>query len=235
MEDLKQKYREWMNFVDTRETERKKLMAPDGTEELRQQIRDAHAVVLKAQAELQMLKAQLVIANSGETPYQKTLFDYEWSGKKTALKAEVEALMAEEIQRGTSIPKIMKTLGCKNANWLYAVRDNIEQYRGASKEEMADTKWEWSDVIAVHRYALGCAPDSSEWAFVLLHGALDTGYEGDYCVFDFKTGHFISGNRAVFDADTEGSKAQRVKMLAEILEGVYSKKTRRDANPYFSN
>lgn len=234
MEDLKAKYAEWSNFVDTRETERKKLMAPDGTEELRQQIKDQHAVVLKAQAELQMLKAQLVIANAGETPYQKTLFDYEWSQKKAALKAEVELLMAEEIQRGTSIPKIMKALRCKNGNWLYQVRDSIEQYRGASKEEMAGTKWEHSDVIAVHRYALACAPESSEWAFVLMHGALDTGYEGDFCVFDFNTGHFISGNRALFDAETAGSMAQRAKMLSEILGGTYTKKTRRDTNPYFS-
>jgi hypothetical protein len=233
VEDLKARYAEWTNFTDSRETERKRLMAPNGTAELRQQIKDQQAVVLQEQAKLQMLKAQLVIANAGETPYQKTLFDYEWSLKKAALKLDVEKLMAEEIQRGTSIPKIMKALGCKNATWLYAVRDNIELYRGASKEEMVNTKWEWSDVIAVHRYALGCAPDSSEWAFVLLHGALDTEYEDEQCVFDFKTGHFISGSRGVFDDVTEGVKAMRSKMLAEILEGVYAKKTRRDTNPYF--
>lgn len=233
VEDLKDKYRQWSNFTDIRETERKRLMAPQGTEELRQQIKDQQARVLQEQAQLQLLKAQLVIANAGEAPYQRALFDYEWSQKKSALKREVEGLMAEEIQKGTSIPKIMKTLGCKNVNWLYQVRDNIELYRGASKEEMADTKWEFSDVIAVHRYALGCPPDSSEWAFVLLQGALDTGYEGDHCVFDFETGHFISGNRAVYDDVTDTARTQRTKMLAEILGGTYTKKTRRDTNPYF--
>ena len=234
MEDLKAKFHEWTNFVAIRETERAKLSNPENTAGLKKQINDKKSEVMKAQAELQMLQAQLVLSNDGEAPYRKTVFDMEWGQKKQALKLEVELLIAEEIQRGTSIPKIMKSLGCKNATWLYQVRDNIEQYRGASKEEMADTKWEWSDVIAVHRYALGCAPESSEWAFVLLHGALDTGYEGDYCVFDYKTGHFISGDRAVFDDVTEGVKAQRSKMLAEILEGVYAKKTRRDTNPYFN-
>lgn len=235
MDDLKERYAEWSNFTDIRETAREKVMSPPGAKELREQINTKQGEVLKAQAELQMLKAQLVLTGQGEIPYRRADFDHAWGRKKTALKLEVETLMAEEIQSGTSIPKIMRELQCKNPNWLYEVKSNIGMYRGAAKEDMAQTKWEWSDVTAVHRYALGCATDSSEWAYVLLKGAEDTALEGEQCMFDYQTGYYISGNRAVFEDVTDGTKAQRSQMLAQVLDGSYDKKVRRDINTYFTN
>lgn len=235
MEALNEKYQEWVNFTETRERERERLSNPPGASELKDKIAEQQSVVLKAQAQLQMLKAQLVLLSNGDTPYRKADFDHTWGRKKTSLKAEVEQLMAEEIERGTSIPKIMKELNCRNPVWLYQVRDNLNAYRGASKEEMAQTDWHWSDVTSVHRYALGHDLEGSDWGFVLMHGAVDSEFEHEQCMFDFKTGNFITGNRQLFDSVTTGVKQQRSRMLAEILEGTYLKKVRRDTNPYFAS
>ena len=231
MEELKEKFAEWSSFVETRENERNKAMHPEGAEELKAQIDDAKAAVLKANAELQLLKAQLVLLDS--KPYTKARFDHEWGMKKTALKSDVEKLIAEQIEAGVSIPKLMKALNSKNPQWFYSIKENLNMYRGAANEDVAQSHWEWSDATSVHRYAISCAPDSSEYSFVLLKGAKDTEFEGEQCVFDFNTGHFISGSRAVFESVTDSVKKQRSEMLRDILMGVYTRTVKRDHNPYF--
>lgn len=233
MEALKEKYDEWMSFTETREAERRKLDNPTANAELKRQIAEQQSVVHKEQAALQLLKAQLVL-DTGDTPYRKTAFAYEWAQKKIALKAEVEKLMADEIERGTSIPTIMKTIQSKNPVWLYQVRDNLNAYRGAAKEEMAQTYWHHTDVTSLHRYALGHEVQGSDWGFVLMHGAIESEFEDEQCMFDFKTLAFITGSRPLFDSVTSKVKHQRSQMLAEILEGTYMKKVRRDTNPYFT-
>lgn len=235
MEALKERFDEWTEFVTTREAERSRLANVEGNAELKNQIADKKAEALRIKAELQMLQAQLVLSNGGVPAYNKTAFDHEWGQKKIALKAEVEKLMAEEIERGTSIPKIMKALGSRNPAWLYQVRENLNAYRGAAKEDMAQTDWNWSDVTSVHRYALGHELEGSDWGFVLMHGAVDSEFEHEQCMFDFQTGAFITGNRRLFDSVTTGVKQQRSQMLAQILEGTYLKKVRRDSNPYFAS
>lgn len=234
LELLKEKYAEWVSFIDTREAEREKLANPAEAEGLQEQIRDKKAEVLRVQAELQMLKAQLTLALGGlGTPYNKSQFDYEWSRKKTALKAEVEALIAEQLEAGVSVPKLMKDLNCKSPNWLYTIKDGIELYRDATQEEMAGTIWEHSDATSVHRYALGHDPAESGYAYVMLKGAIDSEFEGTQCIFEFGTGHFITGNRTLFDSVTSTVKKQRSQLLADILMGVYSKRVIRDTNPYY--
>ena len=233
MEALKEKFNQWTEFVANREAERTRLANPQGAAELKAQIADKRAEALRVNAELKMLQAQLVLSNGGEPAYNKTAFDHEWGQKKIALKAEVETLMAEQIEAGVSIPKLMKTLGSRNPAWLYQVRENLNAHRGAAKEDMAQTDWNWSDVTSVHRYALGHELEGSDWGFVLMHGAVDSEFENEQCMFDYKTGVFITGNRQLFDSVTTGVKQQRSRMLAQILEGTYLKKVRRDTNPYF--
>ena len=235
MEELKERYHEWSTFTETRELAREKLMNPDGAKELREQIAEKKAEVLRAQAELQILQAHLVLSRAGEIPYRKAEFDHEWSRKKTLLKAKMEKLAAQEIEKGTSIPKIMKALNTKSPNWLYAVRDNIHVHRGAAKEDLTQTDWQWTNVTSVHRYAVGHDLKTNEWAFVMLKGVWGTPMEGEHCTFDFKSGNFISGSRAVFDSVTASVKKQRSQMLADILDGVYTKNTKRDNNPYFDH
>jgi hypothetical protein len=233
LEELKQVYREWSAFTETRELERSRLMNPEGAKELRELIDKKKSEVLQAQAELQILQARLVLSRAGEVPYRKADFDHEWSRKKAVIKAERDRLAAEQIEQGVSIPKIMKELNTNSPNWLYAVRDNINAHRGAAKEDLTQTDWKWTNVTSVHRYAVGHDLKTNEWAFVMLKGVIDTPMEGDYCTFDFKTGNFISGSREVFDSVTPSVKKQRSQMLADLLDGTYTKSVKRDNNPYF--
>lgn len=236
MEALKQKYQEWEQFIDTREAEREKLANPTETKELTEQLNEKKRELAQVQAELQMLKAQIMLAQAeGAGTYNKAVFDYEWSRKKAALKAEVEALIAEQLEAGASVPRIMKDLSCKSPNWLYAIKANMELYRGATKEEMVGTIWEHSDATSVHRYALGTNPLVDGYSYVMLKGAIDSEYEGEQCVFEYATGNFISGSRDLFDSITHSVKNQRSQLLADILTGAYTKKVIRDTNPYFSN
>ena len=233
MQELKENYALWTTFTADREEARRHAADPEHTKDLRQQIRDKQAEVQQAQAALQMLKAQLTLSSAEGIGYRKAAFDLEWAQRKSQLKAKVEGLMAEQIESGVSVPKLMKELQCKSPNWLYSVKENLDLYRGAAKEEMAGAHWEWSDATSVHRYGLAKAPENNEWAFVLLIGAIESEFEGEKCVFDFGTGHFISGSKALWESVPATVKAQRAKVLSEILDGVYAKKIRRDTNPYF--
>jgi hypothetical protein len=232
LEELKQKFDEWNNFVNTREEARKEAQSPHGAEELKGKIATAKSALLRAKAELAKLQAELVLLTDGE-PYVKSRFDHEWGLAKTALKAEVEKLIAEQLQAGVSIPKLMKAVGSRNPAWFYSIKENLTQYTGLVNEDLAQSHWEFSDATSVHRYALSYGPESTDYEFVLLKGAKDTEFEGQQCVFDFNTGQFISGNRAVFESVTESVKKQRSQMLADILMGVYTKSVKRDNNPYF--
>ena len=233
MEELREKYAEWANFTPNREQERARVMNPEHTKELRQQIRDKQAEVQQAQAELQMLKAQLTLSGAAGATYRKAAFDLEWAQKKTELKAEVEALIAQQFEANVSVPKLMKELQCKSPNWLYSIKENMSLYRGAAKEETEDVLWEWSDATSVHRYGIAKSPETNEWAFVLMIGAIDSEFDGERCVFDFKTGFYVSGSKALFESVSEGVKKQRAKILAQIVDGTYTKTLRRDTNPYF--
>jgi hypothetical protein len=233
VEQLKEKYAEWGSFTSTREAERARVMNPESTKGLKQEIKDQQALVLQEQAKLQMLKAQLTLSGAAGETYRKAAFDLEWSQKKTDLKTEVETLIAEQIEAGVSIPKLMKELQCKSPNWLYSIRENLNLYRGAAKEETLDAHWEWSDATSVHRYGIAKAPENNEWAFVLMIGAIDSEFDGERCVFDFKTGNYISGSKALFDSVGDTVRKQRAKILAQIIDGTYTKSLRRDTNPYF--
>lgn len=235
MEELKETFAEWTNFVETRELAREKAQNPDGAQELREQIDEAKAAVLKAKANLQMLQAQLVLNNDGAQRYSKATFDHQWSRKKKELQREIHRLIAEQIEAGTGIPSMMKALNTRNSVLFYSVKENLNLYREAAKEEAADIDWQWSDATSVHRYALATEPGKSKFAFVLLKGSLDTDFEGQQCMYAFDTGYFISGNRALYDSVTPSVKKQRAQLLADILTGVYSKSIKRDENPYFIN
>lgn len=233
MEELKAVFEQWMNFTQTREAERAKVMNPEHTSELREQIKDKKAEVLKAQAELQMLQAQLTLSSAEGTPYRKAAFDLEWGQRKVELKKELETLIAEQLQAGVSVPKLMKTLQCKSPTLIYAVKENLDLYRGAAREEVAATTWLWSDAVSVHRYGLGYGDEGTEYAYAILHGAPDTEHENKWTTFDYKTQAFIAGDRALFDSVPQSVKKQRTELLATILDGSYTKKIRRDFNPYF--
>lgn len=233
MQELKEKFAAWNTFTATREAERLAVMNPEATVNLRQQIVEAQAAVQEAQSRVQMLKSQLTLSGANGESYRKAAFDLDWSQRKVQLKAQVENLIAEQLQAGVSIPKLMRELGSRNPAWFYAVKENLSMYRGAAKEDMVGTHWEWSDATNVHRYGLGKSPETNEWAFVLMHGAVDSEFEHEKCMFEFESGHFITGNHALYDSVTEGVRQQRSHVLAEILDGTYTKKLRRDTNPYF--
>ena len=233
MESLKSKYAEWVSFIDTREAERERLSNPVGSTDLKAQLREKKGALHKLKAEIQLLEAQIMLAQPSGGGYNKAAFDYEWSRKKTSLKAEVEALIAEQLEAGVSVPRLMKDLDCKSPNWLYTIKANIDLFRGATQEEMVGTIWEHTDATSVHRYALGTNPLVNGYSYVMLKGALDSEYEGEQCIFEFDSGNFISGSRDLFDSVTGSVKTQRSQMLADILKGVYTKRVIRDTNPYF--
>lgn len=234
MDELKETYQEWLNFVEIRELAREKAQNPDGAQELREQIDEAKAKVLRAKAELQQLQAKLVLMNNGEIRYSKASFDHKWTRHKAALKRDLEKLIAQQIEAGVSIPVLMKALGSKNASMFYTVKENLNLYRDAAKDEVREVDWQWSDATSVHRFALGTEPGSSKWAAVLMKGARDTEFEGTECVYAFDTGYFITGNRALYDATTPSVKKSRSHLLADIISGTYDKKVIRDHNPYFA-
>lgn len=233
MEELKAVYESWVNFTQTREAERAKVMNPEHTTELREQIRDKKAEVARVQAELQMLQAQLILSGTEGTPYRKAAFDLEWGARKAQLKNDLETLIAEQLNAGVSAPKLMKALQCKSPSLIYNVKENLDLYRGASKEEVAATKWEWSDAVSVHRYGLGRSDEGTEYAFAVLHGSKDTEFEGQWTTFDFKTQAFIAGDHNLWASVPQSVLKTRTELLATILDGSYTKKIRRDVNPYF--
>lgn len=233
MDELKEKYAEWTNFVETRELAREEAQNPEGAQELREQIDEAKAKVLRAKAELQQLQAKLVLLNNGEVRYSKAAFDHKWTRKKAEVKRELEALIAQQIEANVSIPVLMKALNSRNAQMFYAVKENLALYRAAAKDEVESVEWQWSDVTSVHRYALA-AENGSKYSLVLMKGALDSEFEGYECVYALDTGYFISGNRALYDSVTASVKKQRAQLLADILTGVYDKRVIRDTNPYFT-
>lgn len=233
MEELKAVYEQWQSFTQTREAERAKVMNPEHTAALREQIKDKKGEVAKAQAELQMLQAQLILSGTEGTPYRKAAFDLEWGQRKQDLKQDLEGLIAEQLNAGVSVPKLMKALQCKSPSLIYNVKENLDLYRGASREEVASTRWHWSDAVSVHRYGLGYPDDANEWAFAILHGAPDTEYEGKWTTFDYKTQAFIAGDHDLWASVPQSVKKTRTELLATILDGSYTKKIRRDTNPYF--
>lgn len=233
MEELKEVYEQWTSFTQTREAERTKAMNPEHTAELRQQIRDKKAEVLKAQSELQLLTAQLTLSTTAGTTYRKAAFDLEWGQRKVELKKQLETLIAEQLQAGVSAPKLMKALQCNSPSLIYNVKDNLEQYRGAAREEVAETNWEWSDAVSVHRYGLGRPEDGTDWAFAILHGTKDTEFEDKWATFDYKTQAFIAGDHALWASVPRSVLKTRTELLSTILDGSYTKKIRRDSNPYF--
>lgn len=233
MEELKAVYEQWVNFTQTREAERRKLMNPEHTTPLREQIQAKKAEVARAQAELQMLQAQLTLSTPEGETYRKAAFDLEWGARKAKLKNDLETLIAEQLNAGVSAPKLMKTLQCKSPSLIYNVKENLDLYRGAAKEEVASTNWEWSDAVSVHRYGLGRSDEGTEYAYAILHGTPDTEFEGKWTTFDYKTQAFIAGDHDLWASVPQSVKKTRTELLATILDGSYTKKIRRDHNPYF--
>lgn len=234
MEELKAVYAEWVGFTQTREAARGEVTSPSHTSELREQIKAKKAEVLKAQAELQMLQAQLTLSAPDATPYRKAAFDLEWGQRKVELKKRLEALIAEQLQANVSVPKLMKALQCKSPNLIYNVKENLEMYRGAAREEVAETVWSWSDAVSVHRYGLAHAPEGAEYAYAILHGVPDTEWEGTWCTFTYDTQTFVGGNKGLYGSVPQSVKKTRTELLAQILDGSYTKKIRREVNPYFA-
>jgi hypothetical protein len=66
-----------------------------------------------------------------------------------------------------------------------------------------------------------------------MKGVLDTELEGRECVWDFTTGAYISGDKAVFESDTASNRRKRADTLAEVLEGRYAGKVKESPNAYF--
>lgn len=219
----------WENFTPTREAERHRLQNPVGSEEIRKELQKAEQALSQAKANVQMLKAKLTLLST--EPYNRALFDMEWTAKKKQLREDLEKALGEELEQ-KSIPTIMKEYGITNTTLLYRVRDQLSYQRAQAAKEMQELDWQWSDFTGTHRYALARA-EGDDWTHVRMAGTKDTDLEGEYAVFRTDTGEFVTGNREVFYSDSDNGRHKRWTQLAAVLAGTYDGPWKESENPYY--
>jgi hypothetical protein len=195
--------------------------------DLKVELAQVRARIASLQAEIGMEKVQ----------YVKGAFDANWSVEKAERRAELEEAIAEQITvHGKTGYQLANHLGTKNINMFYEVKRQNDVYRGEQSKEVSTLDWKWSRFTGTQRYALAVNPNednSVEWAYVLMKGTLDTDLEHKECVWDYKTGAYVSGDKNVFESDNGGNRRQRATRLAQVLEGTYAGKVKESPNPYF--
>jgi hypothetical protein len=222
---------QWNEFTTNREDARHRLQNPEGVEELRLELTEKLQQLQQVKAEVELIKAKITLAR-GSTTYVKNAFDHTWATKKATLKADLEEALLAEMET-KSIPKIMTEYGIMNTTMLYRLKQRKEHLRSEAATQADSREWEWSDFTGTHRYALA-KDDSGEYAYVKLAGTLDTDLEGEYAIYDRRTGEFLTGNIEVFQSDTEAGRNKRVEQLESILEHRYTGVWKQAPNPYYS-
>lgn len=234
MERLENAWAAWQNFIPEREEARDKAMGQVDPEKKRR-LADYNVELAQIKAKIASLKAEIGME---KVRYVKSAFDSRWQLEKAARKEELEAAIAEQIDvHGKTGYQLANHLGTKNINLFYDVKRQTNLYRGEQAKEVSNLQWRWSRFTGTQRYALACMEPLEDfktgWQYVLMKGTLDTELEYKECVFDFKTGAYVSGDKKVFESDTPANRRKRADTLAEILDGTYTGKVKESPNPYF--
>lgn len=226
MEELIKVHKQWKSFTADREAAREALT--NGNSPTAQEYHKKKLELTKLKAEVALLKAQHDVEQQG---YSKAIFDAQWAEKKQELKVKLESLIAEELHKGKKPAVLAAEVGSRNLNMFYDVKAKVDNYRNEKAEVADEADWQWSRFSGAQRYAL--AKVHGEWALVLMHGTIDTDLEGQKCIFDFKTGAYISGSVEVYNSDTETNRSRRSTLLASVLDKTYTGQVKEIENPYF--
>ena len=234
MQELKDAYESWNNFITDREEARVKEMGtPD--HERKRRLADMQVEMAQLRAKIALLKAELGMER---TKYVKGAFDARWAVEKAARKEALDNAISHEMNvNGKTGYQLAQALGTKNLGLFYGVKQTTEAYRKHQEAEVSDLEWQWSRFTGTQRYALADTRGNQEpvWCYVLMKGQLDTELEGQEAVFDFTTGEYVSGNKEVFESDTPTNRAVRATTLAQVLDGTYTGKIKETPNPYWED
>lgn len=232
MQRLKEAFESWNNFVDDRELARSKAI---GFVDL-----DKQALLANKLKELAAVKAEIALIRAelgmGKTTYHKLSFDAAWSVEKRKRSEELDAAIVEELGRGKTGYQLAQALGTKSINRFYDVKRSLGVHQHEQAEEAKTMDWQWSRFTGTQRYALAGTPNGElarDWDYVLMKGAVGSAQEHSKCIWDFKTGSFVSGDISVFKSDSETNRRKRADTLAQILAGTYAGKVKETPNPYF--
>lgn len=230
MKRLQDAYDKWNVFVQDREDARATAMGtPD--HEKKRRLADLQVELAQLKARIAMLKAEIGMER---TNYVKGAFDARWAVEKAARREELESAIAEEMNvNGKTGYQLAQALGTKNLGLFYGVKHSEDAYRGHQEQEISDLTWEWSRFTGTQRYALAQSEHLSPWKYVLMKGTVGTELEGAEVVWDFETGAYVSGSKAVFESDTPANRRKRADTLASVVEGTYAGKVKEAVNPYF--
>lgn len=233
MERLEKAWEAWQNFIGDREDARAQAM---GTVDLEKKRRLADMKVELAQLRAKIASLQAEIGME-KIHYVKGAFDARWQVEKAERREELDNAIAEEMSvNGKTGYQLANHLGTKNINLFYNVKTQEDVYRREQSKEISNLDWQWSRFTGTQRYALAGTPDGElTWDYVLMKGTVDTELEGKECVWDFKTGAYVSGDKEVFESDNAGNRRQRATRLAQVLDGTYTGKVKESPNPYFEH
>ena len=232
MQELKEAYESWNNFISDREEARAKEMGtPD--HEKKRRLADMKVELAQLKAKIALLSAEIGMEKS---KYVKGAFDARWAVEKAARKEALDNAIAHEMNvNGKTGYQLAQALGTKNLGLFYGVKQQSDVYRKHQEDEVSDLEWEWSRFTGTQRYALAQAENLGPWAYVLMKGQLDTELEGQEAVFDYQTGEYVSGSKVVFESDSATNRAARATTLAQVLEGTYNGKVKEAPNPYWED
>lgn len=232
MERLEKAWEAWQNFIPEREEARAAAIGKVDPSKKRR-LADLKVELAQVRAKIASLQAEIGME---KVSYVKGAFDANWQLEKAARKEELEAAIAEEMNvNGKTGYQLANHLGTKNINLFYEVKRQGDVYRGEQSKEVSKLEWEWSRFTGTQRYALATmsTEPTADWHYVLMKGVLDSELEYKECVWDFQTGEYVSGDKAVFESDTPSNRRKRADTLAEVLEGTYAGKVKESPNPYF--
>jgi hypothetical protein len=179
---------------------------------------------------------------------KKRQFEEDWKQKKVELKAALDEAVKSEIRKGRSAQEILRELGSNNTVWIYKLRAEVmaeegngpailkpvsapkpvestppqqdsEQGEAVPEPEPDSTiegiKWLHHDHEGVHRWLI-----SEDYRYVKKHGVEGTPHEGKWFMVDVE-GHFVAGDKALFESTPKREFSQRVQMLKDLLAGEF--------------
>lgn len=237
MERLQAAWESWTSFIDERESARAEAMGTVDHEKKRR-LADLNVEMARLRASIASLKAEIGMQ---KVNYVKSAFEARWQVEKAKRNEELDAAIAEEMNvSGKSGYQLAQALGTKNINRFYNVKAQQAVVRNEKTRELSKVEaWQWSRFTGTQRYALAASLQSDaldlgeRWNFVLMKGTVDTELEGKECVWDFNTGGYVSGDKAVFESDTPSNRRRRADTLAQVLNGTYAGKIKESPNVYF--
>ena len=230
MDRLQKAWEDWQNVIPEREAARAAAIGKVDPMK-RQRLADRKAEMARLRAEIAMLTAEILQEKS---TYSKSTFDAQWAVYKANRREELQNAIEEEMNvNGKSGYQLAQALGTKNINLFYEVKRDSQVWRQEQAKEALNVDWQWSRFTGTQRYALAVIDNDLHWAYVLMKGTDGTELEGEECVWDFKTGGYISGSKDVFESDTAANRRKRADTLAEVLSGTYAGKVKETLNPYF--